>query len=259
MCGCRVKSCAEQGKNCGAVSTTAAARRSAAARATRPTAAAAAARPTSAAARPRPCAVQGKNCGTITDGCGGTLDCDMPGGCPSGQTCGGGGIPTSAASALHADDLRGAGQELRRHLRRLRRRRSTADAARRRRPAAAAARPTSAAARRRPARRSARTCGMASDGCGQMLDCGACTWPQSCGGGGNANVCGCTPTTLRGRRQELRQACPTAATASSAAAPCNGNKTCVDNVVRQGRQMHCRRPRARRDSAASSPTAATTS
>ena len=35
------------------------------------------------------CAAQGKNCGTISDGCGGSLVC---GSCTSPQTCGGGGV-----------------------------------------------------------------------------------------------------------------------------------------------------------------------
>lgn len=38
-------------------------------------------------------------------------------------------------------------------------------------------------------------CGTIPDGCGGTLDCGTCTAPQTCGGGGVANLCGCTPTT----------------------------------------------------------------
>ena len=38
---------------------------------------------------PTTCAAQGATCGTISDGCGGTLNC---GTCPAGQTCGGGGV-----------------------------------------------------------------------------------------------------------------------------------------------------------------------
>jgi len=38
---------------------------------------------------PTTCAAQGKDCGSIPDGCGGTLEC---GNCPDGQTCGGGGV-----------------------------------------------------------------------------------------------------------------------------------------------------------------------
>ena len=41
-------------------------------------------------------------------------------------------------------------------------------------------------------------CGTVSDGCGNTLNCGSCTAPQTCGGGGTPNVCGsppCTPKT----------------------------------------------------------------
>jgi hypothetical protein len=33
-------------------------------------------------------------------------------------------------------------------------------------------------------------CGTLADGCGGLLNCGACTAPDTCGGGGLANVCG---------------------------------------------------------------------
>ncbi len=42
-------------------------------------------------------------------------------------------------------------------------------------------------------------CGPVGDGCGDVLDCGACTAPQTCGGGGTPSVCGghagCVPRT----------------------------------------------------------------
>ncbi len=41
-------------------------------------------------------------------------------------------------------------------------------------------------------------CGPAGDGCGQLLNCGSCAAPKSCGGGGTSGVCGqpaCTPRT----------------------------------------------------------------
>src|SRR5208283_1881221 len=41
------------------------------------------------ACTPTTCTAQGANCGTISDGCGGQLNC---GTCPTGQTCGGGGV-----------------------------------------------------------------------------------------------------------------------------------------------------------------------
>jgi len=42
-----------------------------------------------------------------------------------------------------------------------------------------------------------KNCGSISNGCGGTLSCGTCITPQTCGGGGTANVCGggCTPTT----------------------------------------------------------------
>jgi hypothetical protein len=33
-------------------------------------------------------------------------------------------------------------------------------------------------------------CGQVGDGCGNVLNCGTCTAPDTCGGGGVANVCG---------------------------------------------------------------------
>ena len=42
-------------------------------------------------------------------------------------------------------------------------------------------------------------CGNTGDGCGNVIQCGACTPPQTCGGGGVAGQCGapdagsCTP------------------------------------------------------------------
>jgi hypothetical protein len=40
-------------------------------------------------------------------------------------------------------------------------------------------------------------CGPIADGCGGLVDCGTCTAPDTCGGGGTPNVCGnyCTRTT----------------------------------------------------------------
>ncbi len=36
-------------------------------------------------------------------------------------------------------------------------------------------------------------CGQVLDGCGTVLDCGICDEPDTCGGGGFPNRCGCTP------------------------------------------------------------------
>jgi hypothetical protein len=43
---------------------------------------------------PTTCAAANANCGPIGDGCGGIINCDPPGGCPAGETCGGGGTPS---------------------------------------------------------------------------------------------------------------------------------------------------------------------
>ena len=45
------------------------------------------------------------------------------------------------------------------------------------------------------------TCGPVGDGCGGVIDCGSCTGPESCGGGGTLFTCGssadvsCNPRT----------------------------------------------------------------
>src|SRR5262249_16860745 len=39
-----------------------------------------------------------------------------------------------------------------------------------------------------------KNCGSVADGCGGTLNCGTCTSPQTCGGGGVSNVCGTTST-----------------------------------------------------------------
>ncbi len=46
---------------------------------------------------PTTCAAEGKNCGSISNGCGGSLNCGS--GCPSGETCGGGGAANVCSAA----------------------------------------------------------------------------------------------------------------------------------------------------------------
>jgi hypothetical protein len=61
---------------------------------------------------PVACSAQGKNCGNMSDGCGGTLDCGSS--CPAGQSCGGGGQPnvcgtssgTSSATSIISPERR---------------------------------------------------------------------------------------------------------------------------------------------------------
>ncbi len=47
---------------------------------------------------PTTCAAERKNCGTLSDGCAGTLDCGVA--CPSGQLCGGGGVANVCGSVV---------------------------------------------------------------------------------------------------------------------------------------------------------------
>jgi hypothetical protein len=50
---------------------------------------------------------------------------------------------------------------------------------------------------RRTCAQAGATCGTIGDGCGGVLNCGVCTAPQVCGGGGTPNVCGGTGCTTR--------------------------------------------------------------
>jgi peptidoglycan/xylan/chitin deacetylase (PgdA/CDA1 family)/endo-1,4-beta-D-glucanase Y len=143
---------------------------------------------------PTTCAAQGKNCGSISDGCGATILC---GTCTSPDTCGGGGVtnvcgttctPTTCAAAgatcgsisdgcgttlncgsCTSPDTCGGG--------------GVANQC-----GTASCTPTTCSAQ-------GKNCGSISDGCGGTLNCGSCTSPQTCGGGGTSNVCGCTATT----------------------------------------------------------------
>jgi hypothetical protein len=77
-------------------------------------------------------------------------------------------------------------------------------------------------------------CGSVADGCGGTLECGPCTGFETCGGGGQANVCGCTadpdPCATIG------QVCGTASDGcggSVSCGPCAGN-CCFDSCVCSG-------------------------
>ncbi len=108
---------------------------------------------------PTTCALQGVNCGPIGDGCGGLLQC---GACGGAQSCGGGGSPGVCGTSTTGAD------------------------------AGSACVPTTCALL-------GVTCGPEGDGCGGQLDCGTCTAPKTCGGGGVPSQCGgasgCVPHT----------------------------------------------------------------
>jgi hypothetical protein len=108
---------------------------------------------------PTTCAAAGVNCGPIGDGCGGVLQC---GTCTGTDKCGATGMPGVCGTSL-----------------------APADAAN---PCV----PTTCAGL-------GVGCGPAGDGCGNALDCGTCSAPQTCGGGSQPSQCGgsndCVPTT----------------------------------------------------------------
>ncbi len=132
----------------------------------------------------------GDNCGTISDGCGGTLTC---GTCTAPQTCGGG-TPsnpnvcgcTPIKSCPAGDNCGtisdGCGGTLN---------------------CGTCTAPQTCGSPINPNACSMCTplatcpagdnCGTISNGCGGMLSCGGACTSQTCGGGGTPNVCGCTP------------------------------------------------------------------
>jgi len=113
---------------------------------------------------PTTCAAQNANCGPIGDGCGGVIDC---GSCGANESCGAGG-PSRCGPATVMND-------------------------------------GGTTCTPRTCTSVNASCGQVADGCGGLLNCGTCTAPESCGGGGTPNRCGrsdagttCTPRTCAG-------------------------------------------------------------
>jgi hypothetical protein len=102
---------------------------------------------------PQTCASLGYNCGPTGDGCGGVLQCGSS--CPAPQFCGGGGPNKCGGNVNVAPD--GAPVDL--------------------------CTPTTCAAQHV-------SCGQVGDGCGNLLNCGNCTLPDTCGGAGVPGACG---------------------------------------------------------------------
>ena len=148
------------------------------------------------------CASSHANCGPVSDGCGGLLDC---GTCGTGQTCGGGGMPSQCGtpssmctprtcatgqcgpvadgcgsliqcgSCATGQTCGGGGTSL-------------------------CGTPTTpdggmTACQPRTCASVGANCGPVGDGCGALLQCGTCPTGQSCGGGGTPSVCGTMMTT----------------------------------------------------------------
>jgi len=135
----------------------------------------------SSGCQPKTCASQGYTCGMNGDGCGNVINC---GTCASPNYCGGGGYSQCGVGvSTDGGSIVSDGGGL--------------------------CTPTTC-------QKLGFNCGPAGDGCGGLLQCGTCTSPDICGGGGTPSVCGggtpCTglclqqascdggtPTTLTGR------------------------------------------------------------
>ena len=84
----------------------------------------------------------------------------------------------------------------------------------------------------------AQGCGLMADGCGGLKACGDCKAPQTCGGGGVDNVCGCKPATCAGSPQKcgtLDDGCGGILNCATCAAPnhCGPLNLCglADNLI----------------------------
>jgi N-acetylneuraminic acid mutarotase len=150
---------------------------------------------------PKTCSDLGLNCGTVGNGCGGTVTCPS---CPTGQVCGWGSTPNvcttptacvpttcSAQGLTCGPSGNGCGGSL--------------DCGTCPSPQVCGGGgpgtcgvPTSSCAPT-TCTALALSCGPAGDGCGGSLNCGSCVAPQTCGGGGLRGTCGsppaCVPTT----------------------------------------------------------------
>lgn len=157
------------------------------------------------------CALQGKDCGTIADGCGGVLNCgstcagnQVCGGagtanvcgtpvctpittCPTGMNCGivadgCGGTVTCGTGGCTSPAICGGGGKA-----------NVCGGGVVTAPDGGTCTPATCASLNK-------NCGQVADGCGGLTaNCGSCSSPAICGGGGTANVCGggttCTPAT----------------------------------------------------------------
>jgi hypothetical protein len=100
----------------------------------------------------------GKNCGVVSDGCGGVIDCTVGTGCTAPSICGGGGAPNVCGGGVPTADGGANG--------------------------GTCVPKTSTSC-------GAGQCGPFANGCGGNYDCGTCTVAgQSCGGGGVPSMCG---------------------------------------------------------------------
>ncbi|MDP1826998.1 MAG: hypothetical protein Q8L48_27235 [Archangium sp.] len=171
------------------------------------------------------CAFAGRNCGSISDGCGGMLDC---GTCPSPQICGGRGqanicaqpcTPTTCAAQGKTCGTisNGCGGTL------------ACGACTLPATCGGGGTPNTCGTGCTPTTCSAlgKDCGTVANGCGGTLSCGTCAGPQTCGGGGTANVCGsCTAATCAGQGWDCGTGPNGCGGLLSCGSTCTGNRFC---------------------------------
>ncbi len=141
---------------------------------------------------PTTCEAQGKNCGIISDHCGGTLQC---GGCASGESCGGGGGPNVCGPAqCQPLSCRGEGKNCG----------VISDGCGGVLECGSCSDPELCGGGGSanvcgiqciPLTCETRgsNCGTVSDGCGGQLECGGCSLGEVCGAAGKPNVCALPP------------------------------------------------------------------
>ncbi|WP_394832482.1 carboxypeptidase-like regulatory domain-containing protein [Pendulispora rubella] len=140
-------------------------------------------------------------CGPIADGCGGLIDCGMA--CAAGQTCGGGGVPSKCGGnsacrpkscqdqgitcgqagdgcggVIESCGTCGGG---------------TACGGDPAKPGQCGGQIVDggvSSCTPKTCTQLGATCGPQGDGCGNLINCGTCNAPQTCGGGGVPNACG---------------------------------------------------------------------
>lgn len=154
---------------------------------------------------PTTCAAQGVSCGSLSDGCGGTLQC---GDCALPATCGGGGRPGACGCATESDtafctrvgsDCGSTSGVDRCGVQRMvacGTCKSPSTCGGGGTPHVCGCSPETDASM---CQRLQAECGMRAglDNCGapRTVWCGDCAAPQTCGGAGQRNVCGCLPET----------------------------------------------------------------